>query len=249
MIERNVCVSTNKQRREVARRKLERQLVARQERARRRRQANVIASVVGTLVVIGVVVAFIVFTNNDKKKSTASSSAGATGSASASATTAPPTTSAAPTTSYPPAKGAAVSFDGITVTGAADVKGRPAVTSKGTLVPKAVVYKDLVVGKGAAATTKDTVTIQYIGALYKNGTIFDESWKRGMPASFPLNGVVKGFSQGIAGVTGKIPAMKVGGRRVIIIPSALGYGKTAQTGIPANSTLVFVIDLKKAVVG
>ena len=57
-------------------------------------------------------------------------------------------------------------------------------TSKGTLVPKTVLYKDLVVGKGAAATTKDTVTVQYIGALYKTGTIFDESWKRGAPQTY-----------------------------------------------------------------
>lgn len=237
-------MSTNKQRREVARRKLERQLVARQERARRRRQTNVIASVVGTLAVIAVVVGFVVFTHDDNKTSTASSSTTAPATTSAVATTAP--TSAAPTTTYPAAKGAAVAFDGVTVTGAADLKGRPAVTSKGTLVPKTVLYKDLVVGKGAAATAKDTVTVQYIGALYKTGSIFDESWKRGAAASFPLNGVVPGFSQGIAGVTGKIPAMKVGGRRVIIIPAALGYKTTAQTGIPANSTLVFVIDLTKA---
>ena len=236
-------MSTNKQRREVARRKLERQLIARQERAKRRRQTNVIASVVGTLVVIAVVITFIVFTNNDNKKSTASANTSAT--TSAAATTPAATTSAVPTTTYPAAKGAAVSFDGITVTGAADLKGRPGVTSKGTLVPKAVLYKDLVVGKGVAATTKSTVTVQYIGALYKNGTIFDESWKRGAATSFPLSGVVKGFSEGIAGVAGKIPAMKIGGRRIIIIPSALGYGKTAQSTIPANSTLVFVIDLTK----
>ena len=237
-------MSTTKQRREAARRKLERQLVARQERARRRRRANVIASVVGTLVVLAVVIGFIVFTNNDKKKSAASSSTSATGSTSAPATTA--TTSAVPTTSYPPAKGAVVRFDGVTVTGAADLKGRPGVTSKGTLVPKTVLYKDLVVGKGVAATTKDTVTVQYIGALYKTGKIFDESWKRGAPAVFPLTGVVPGFSQGIAGVTGKIPPMKVGGRRVVIIPAALGYKAAAQGNIPANSTLVFVIDLTKA---
>ncbi len=237
-------MSTNKQRREVARRKLERQLIARQERAKRRRQTNVIASVVGTLVVIAVVITFIVFTNNDDKKSTASSSTSAT-TAAAATTTAAATTSAVPTTTYPAAKGAAVSFDGVTIAGAADLKGRPEVTSKGTLVPKAVLYKDLVVGKGVAATAKSTVTIQYVGALYKNGKIFDESWKRGAPTSFPLSGVIKGFSQGIGGVAGKIPAMKIGGRRVVIIPSALGYGKTAESTIPANSTLVFVIDLTK----
>jgi FKBP-type peptidyl-prolyl cis-trans isomerase len=237
-------VSTNKQRREAARRKLERQLVARQERAKRRRQANVIASVVGTLVVIAVVVTVVVFTHNDKKSSAASTKS-STSAATSAATTAAATTSAAPTTSYAPATGAAVAFDGVTVTGAADLKGRPGVKSKGTLAPKTDLYKDLVVGKGAPATAKETVTVQYIGALYKTGAIFDESWKRGAPSSFPLTGVIPGFGQGIAGVAGKIPAMKVGGRRIIIIPAALGYKKAAQTGIPANSTLVFVVDLKK----
>jgi peptidyl-prolyl cis-trans isomerase B (cyclophilin B) len=88
-------VSTNKQRREAARRKLERQLVARQERAKRRRQANVIASVVGTLVVIAVVVTVVVFTHNDKKSSTAASTTAKT--------TAAATTSATPTATTAPA--------------------------------------------------------------------------------------------------------------------------------------------------
>ena len=91
---------TNKQRREAARRKLERQLEARQDRARRRRKGNVIASVVGAVAVIAVVVAIIVFSNSGKKSSTATASTSSSATASASAS---PTTSAAkPKVSHTP---------------------------------------------------------------------------------------------------------------------------------------------------
>jgi FKBP-type peptidyl-prolyl cis-trans isomerase len=100
------------------------------------------------------------------------------------------------------------------------------------------------VGKGKAATPKSTVSVQYTGVLYKSGTMFDSSWtKGGQPVSFPLTGVVKGFTQGIGGTTG-VPPMKVGGRRLMILPASLGYGAQANGAIPANSSLVFVVDLK-----
>jgi peptidylprolyl isomerase len=103
--------------------------------------------------------------------------------------------------------------------------------------PSKLVTKDIVVGKGKAATLADTVNVRYSGTLYSDGTEFDSSWSRGNePTSFPLNGVVPGFAQGIAG-------MQPGGRRVIVIPSALGYGDQANGPIPAGSTLVFVVDL------
>jgi peptidylprolyl isomerase len=101
-----------------------------------------------------------------------------------------------------------------------------------------------VVGKGAPATPTSTVTVQYYGVLYKNGTYFDSSWKRGMPAAFPLTNVVKGFTYGIGGTKGVAP-MKVGGRRIIIVPSALGYGAQGSGAIPPNSPLVFIVDLTK----
>ena len=88
-------MSTNKQRREAARRKLERQLITRQERAKRRRQTNVIASVVGTLVVIAVIVVFVVVANTGKKKTTAATTTTATTSAAATTTSAAATTAAA----------------------------------------------------------------------------------------------------------------------------------------------------------
>ena len=113
----------------------------------------------------------------------------------------------------------------------------PSQAQAGTGQPPAkLVTQDIVVGSGKAATAADTVDVQYSGTLYTNGTLFDSSWQRGKPATFPLNGVVPGFAQGIEG-------MQVGGRRVIVIPPDLGYGNDANGPIPAGSTLVFVVDL------
>jgi peptidylprolyl isomerase len=98
--------------------------------------------------------------------------------------------------------------------------------------------KDLVVGKGKTATLSDTVTVHYVGSLFSDGSVFDSSWEGGEPISFSLAQVVPGFAQGIEG-------MKVGGRRQIIIPAELGYGPQEIPGIPANSDLVFIVDLKK----
>jgi peptidylprolyl isomerase len=103
--------------------------------------------------------------------------------------------------------------------------------------PTTLQTKDIVVGKGKAATLDDTVNVRYAGTLYSDGTLFDSSWENGTaPISFPLDGVVKGFAQGIAG-------MQPGGRRVMVIPPDLGYGNRANGPIPAGSTLVFVVDL------
>jgi peptidylprolyl isomerase len=237
-------VATNKQRREAERRRLQRQLERRREREVRRRRIVLISSIVGTIVVIGIVVGFLVATNNDDKKTTAS--------AKTPASSAPASTSSGPAAcgeqqfpkqSVSAAKGAAVTFRGVTVKGAKDLKGKPGVTAKSSAAPPKLEYKDLVVGKGKAANPKSCVTVQYDGVLYKTGSEFDSSWGRGMLAQFSLSGVVPGFTQGIGGTTG-VPPMKIGGRRLMILPSALGYGaQGSPPKIPANSALVFVVDL------
>jgi peptidylprolyl isomerase len=103
--------------------------------------------------------------------------------------------------------------------------------------PTTVLTQDVVVGNGAKATAEDTVEVRYTGTLYASGTVFDSSWSRGdKPVSFPLSNVVPGFVQGITG-------MRQGGRRVIVIPPALGYGDSTDGPIPGGSTLVFVVDL------
>jgi hypothetical protein len=232
-------VVTSKQRREQSRRQLERQLQVRQQQEAVRKRRTLIATIAGTVVLaVAVVVIVIVATGGKDKKKTAATPPPSSGSS------AP--TSATPSAPAPPAaRGPAVSYKGVTVKGAADLDGSPGVTSKSSTDPKKLEFKDLVVGKGAAATPKSTVSVQYTGVLYKTGTPFDSSWsKGGMPVSFPLTGVVKGFTQGIGGTTG-VPPMKVGGRRIMILPASLGYGAQAQGPIPANSSLVFVVDLKK----
>jgi peptidylprolyl isomerase len=105
--------------------------------------------------------------------------------------------------------------------------------------PKKLVVKDLIKGTGPAVTgPSQTLTVQYVGKVYKTGKVFDASWSHpgAQPASLPLSGVIPGWQKGLVG-------MKVGGRRELIIPPSEGYGSTAQAKIPANSTLVFVIDL------
>ena len=109
---------------------------------------------------------------------------------------------------------------------------------KGT-APSHLVTNDLITGTGAAASTGKTITVNYVGVLYTTGKQFDASWDRNQPFTTPLSSgsIIPGWVQGISG-------MKVGGRRELIIPPALAYGKAGQPPtIPGNSTLVFVVDL------
>jgi peptidylprolyl isomerase len=115
----------------------------------------------------------------------------------------------------------------------------PSVTPPSGAPPTALVVKDLIKGTGPEAKLGKSITVNYVGVLFHGGKVFDASWKRGQPATFPLE-------QGklIAGWTQGIPGMKVGGRRELVIPAALAYGvKGSPPSIPANAPLVFVIDL------
>jgi peptidylprolyl isomerase len=114
----------------------------------------------------------------------------------------------------------------------------PTITPPSTPAPKTLVTKDLIVGNGTEAKTGDELTVNYVGALYKTGKVFDASWNRHETFPFQLGGdVIQGWNKGIVG-------MRVGGRRELIIPSSLGYG-TAGSGsaIPPNSPLIFIVDL------
>ena len=109
---------------------------------------------------------------------------------------------------------------------------------KGKL-PKTLVKKDLKVGTGPEATAGKNVSVQYVGVSALNGRQFDASWDRGQPFSFQLGAqqVIPGWDQGVEG-------MKVGGRRMLIIPPKLAYGKQGSPpAIGPNETLVFVVDL------
>ncbi|MDQ2724217.1 MAG: FKBP-type peptidyl-prolyl cis-trans isomerase [Actinomycetota bacterium] len=124
------------------------------------------------------------------------------------------------------------------VTGATDLTKEPGVAPGSPPPPTALTGKDLVIGLGAAASATSTVKVQYVGAFFDTGKVFDASWTDGSgPATFPLNGVIPGFGDAITG-------MKIGGRREVVIPPAQGYGANGKPPtIPPNTTLVFVIDL------
>lgn len=95
-------------------------------------------------------------------------------------------------------------------------------------------------GTGAAVKASDTVTVIYTGAVASTGVIFDSSLDSGQPATFPLNGVIKGWTEGI-------PGMQQGGTRRLLIPADMAYGKTPPPGsnIPPNADLVFDVTLLK----
>ena len=96
------------------------------------------------------------------------------------------------------------------------------------------------VGTGNEAKAGDTVTAHYTGAVAATGIIFQSSYDTGQPVPFSLNGVIKGWSEGV-------PGMKVGGKRRLLIPADQAYGANppAGSGMPANADLVFAIDLVK----
>jgi peptidylprolyl isomerase len=100
-------------------------------------------------------------------------------------------------------------------------------------------YEDVVVGKGASPKPGQTVTVHYVGTL-TNGTKFDASRDHGEPFSFAI-----GLQQVIAGWDEGVMSMKVGGKRKLTIPPALGYRDRAMGPIPANSTLLFEVELLK----
>jgi len=94
-------------------------------------------------------------------------------------------------------------------------------------------YVMTTVGTGAQPNINSNVTVNYKGSL-KDGSIFDQTAPSG--ATFSLKSVIKGWQEGI-------PLFKKGGKGMLLIPSALGYGNSATGSIPANSVLIFDIDL------
>jgi len=105
--------------------------------------------------------------------------------------------------------------------------------------PTELVIEDLTEGSGPEAAAGQQVDVHYVGVSWSTGKQFDASWDRRSTFDFKLGGgqVIKGWDQGVAG-------MKVGGRRRLTIPAALGYGSQGAGGVIApNETLVFVVDL------
>jgi FKBP-type peptidyl-prolyl cis-trans isomerase len=148
----------------------------------------------------------------------------------------------ATSTSSTPATATSPSTASIKTPASGPLSKEPTVTPPTGPAPSKLVTKDLIVGTGPEAKAGDSVTVNYVGVLYKGGKVFDASWKRDETFPFTLgkSQVIPGWEQGILG-------MKVGGRRELIIPSALAYGvKGSPPTIPANAPLVFVVDLLAA---
>lgn len=135
---------------------------------------------------------------------------------------------------------AAIAVIGLIIGGVVVLQGNstnPAATAS-PAAATALKSTDQVVGTGAEAKEGSKITVKYTGKL-TDGTVFDSTDKQGgTPATFTLakGSLIDGWVQGI-------PGMKVGGKRHLVIPAALGYGSQANGSIPANSTLEFDIEL------
>ncbi len=120
--------------------------------------------------------------------------------------------------------------------------GKPEVDFPEGEPPTALQVTDIWEGDGKTASPGDTVRVHYVGVAYSTGEEFDASWDRGEPLEFRLGAgqVIAGWDQGVQG-------MKVGGRRQLVIPPALGYAdRGAGNVIAPGETLIFVCDLVSA---
>ena len=113
---------------------------------------------------------------------------------------------------------------------------KPEIDFPGGDAPAELQITDLVVGEGAEAVAGARVQVHYLGVEFGSGEEFDSSWNRGEPITFPLQGLIQGWQDGI-------PGMKVGGRRQLTIPPHLAYGPAGGGHRLAGQTLIFVIDL------
>lgn len=106
-----------------------------------------------------------------------------------------------------------------------------------TVTPSGLVYRSLKDGTGASPAATDAVKVHYRGT-FLDGKEFDSSYKRGQPIEFPLNGVIKCWTEGVQ-------KMKVGGKAKLTCPSSIAYGERGAGGglIPPNATLQFEVEL------
>lgn len=102
-----------------------------------------------------------------------------------------------------------------------------------------LIIEDIKLGDGYEVKPGGAVVAYYHGTLKSDGTIFDSAYERGEPVAFPLSGVIKGWQNGV-------PGMKIGGVRRLTIPADMAYGASSRPKIPANSDLVFIIQLVDA---
>ncbi len=126
---------------------------------------------------------------------------------------------------------------------AADLTSKPTVrVPRGVRPPSELRTRDLVPGDGPVLRPGSQVTVHYVGVAWSTGRQFDASWDRGEPFPFPLGQgrVIPGWDRGLVG-------MRVGGRRLLVVPPGLGYGPQGSGPIKPNETLVFVVDARRVV--
>jgi peptidylprolyl isomerase len=207
--------------------------LAAEARAKKRRKQIRNAIIVVVIAAVIILIVFVTSSSNPPKKS-------ATTTTTTTSTTAPSTTSTtvagSTTTTVPPTIGTIPAAD----RSPAGTAGKaPTVVVPTGSPPTQLETADLITGTGATAKTGDSLTVQYVLATYSSRKTVQSSWTS-QPFTFTLGqGVIQGWDDGVVG-------MKVGGRRELIVPPSLGYGASSPgSGIAANDTLVFVIDLVK----
>ena len=114
----------------------------------------------------------------------------------------------------------------------------PTISAPHGSAPTTLETKDIIVGTGATAAATSTLTVHYTLMAWSTGKVVESSWTSGQPATFPLAQVIPGWQKGM-------PGMKEGGRRLLVIPPAMGYGAAGAGPIGPNETLIFVVDLIK----
>ena len=204
--------------------------LAAEAKAKKRRKQ--IRNVIIVVVIAAVIILIVFVTSSSSPKKSATTTTTTTTAPATTTTTVPGST----TTTVPPTIGAIPAAD---LSPAGTAGKAPTVVVPAGSPPTQLESADLITGTGAAAKTGDALTVQYVLATYSSRKTVQSSWTS-QAFTFTLGqGVIQGWDDGVVG-------MKVGGRRELIVPPSLGYGASSPgSGIAANDTLVFIIDLVK----
>jgi peptidylprolyl isomerase len=139
-------------------------------------------------------------------------------------------------------KAPVTTIEKVNVGNASNLAKKPLIDIPDILPPTTLIKKDIIVGTGPLVKTGDSLTARYVGVAWSTNKQFDASWDRPqkeIPFTLAKGSVIDGWTEGL-------PGMHVGGRRLLIVPPAKGYGDQGQgTDIPAGETLVFIVDAKK----
>ena len=111
----------------------------------------------------------------------------------------------------------------------------PTITAPSGNAPTELIAQDVIVGSGAEVVATSTLTLHYTLMKWSDGSILESSWSSGTPSTFQLSGLIQGWQLGL-------PGAKVGGRRLLVIPPALGYGPMAGHPLEKD-TLIFAVDI------